>query len=95
MVTHHLKDIQHNSERAITPFHIFDLDKEALEQYREPHTKDHFCLLFVKKGKMKMQTGDRCYNVAGNSIYVFLKLLESNYKKITPLGSKSYTLFLK
>lgn len=70
MVTHHLKDIQHNSERAITPFHIFDLDKEALEQYREPHTKDHFCLLFVKKGKMKMQVEDRRYNVSENSICV-------------------------
>ncbi|OCA72558.1 hypothetical protein BBI01_10615 [Chryseobacterium artocarpi] len=59
MVTHHLKDIQHNSERAITPFHIFDLDKNALEQYKEPHTKDHFCLLFVKKKKMKPSGTER------------------------------------
>lgn len=29
MVTHPLKDIQHNFERAITPFHLFDSNKEA------------------------------------------------------------------
>jgi hypothetical protein len=70
MITHHLKDIQHNSERAITPFHIFELDRNALEEYREPHTKDHFCLLFVKKGKMKMQVEDRRYDVTENNICV-------------------------
>ena len=70
MFTHYLKDIQHNSERAITPFHIFDLDKEDMEQYRNPHTKDHFCLLFVKKGSMKMQVEDRRYDVSENCISV-------------------------
>lgn len=70
MITHHLKDIQNNSERAITPFHIFDLDQEELKPYNEAHTKDHFCLMFIDEGQMKMQVEDRKYKVSKNSISV-------------------------
>ena len=70
MITHHLKDIQTSFERAITPFHIFDLDQDTLEPYSTPHTKDHFCLMFIEKGKMNMQVEDRRYQISENSISV-------------------------
>ncbi|WP_394678394.1 AraC family transcriptional regulator [uncultured Sphingobacterium sp.] len=70
MIVYHLKDIQYKAERAITPFHIFDLDREALAAYREPHTKDHFCLLFVKKGRLNLHVEDRRYTVNAPHICV-------------------------
>jgi len=46
------------------------LDKKALSAYKEPHTKDHFCLLFVKKEALNMQVEDRRYRVSSSSICV-------------------------
>lgn len=93
MVTHHLKDIQHHSERAITPFHIFDLDKAALAPYRKPHTKDHFCLLFIQKGKMKMQVEDRYYDMAADSISVIFPGQLSSKEQVTDSFSGKMILF--
>lgn len=93
MITHHLKDIQHDSERAITPFHIFDLDSDALEQYRDPHTKDHFCMLFVKKGEMKMQVEDRQYHVRENTVCVIFPGQLSSKEQISPNFEGKMVLF--
>lgn len=93
MITHHLKNIQHNSDRAITPFHIFDLDSDALEQYRVPHTKDHFCMLFVKKGEMKMQVEDRQYHVRENTVCVIFPGQLSSKEQITPNFEGKMVLF--
>src|SRR5690606_22048144 len=83
MTTHHLKDIQTNFERAITPFHIFDLDQEKLEPYREPHIKDHFCLMFIEKGKMKMQVKNLIYRITRNSITVIFRGQQSTEEQVS------------
>ena len=70
MITHRLKDIQHTSERAITPFHIFDLSPDELRNYTEPHTKDHFCLMYIQKGQMTMHVEDRTYSLQDRSISI-------------------------
>ncbi|NGM65398.1 AraC family transcriptional regulator [Sphingobacterium sp. SGR-19] len=93
MTTHHLKDIQTNFERAITPFHIFDLDQDNLEPYREPHTKDHFCLMFIDKGQMKMQVEDRNYEITGNSISVIFPGQLSSKEQVSSNISGKMILF--
>lgn len=81
MITHRLKDIQSSTERAITPFHIFQMDKEGLKPYKSPHSKDHFCFIFVQQGTMHMQVEDRRYVVGeGNICLIFPEQLSSKEK---------------
>ncbi|WP_413533192.1 helix-turn-helix domain-containing protein [Empedobacter brevis] len=69
------------------------MDKEGLEQYREPHTKDHFCMLFVQEGEMKMQVEDRLYNVNENSISVIFPGQLSSKEQISENFKGKMVLF--
>ncbi|WDF70548.1 helix-turn-helix transcriptional regulator [Sphingobacterium oryzagri] len=93
MVTKHLKAIQHQAERAITPFHIFDLSAKELAAYKEPHTKDHFCLMYISQGQMKMQVEDRRYDVGERSVCIIFPEQLSSKELLSPHLSGKLILF--
>jgi|GEM_PF-137564 len=51
-------------------FRVFDLDAEHIHAYTTPHQKDHFCILVVQSGDLKLQIEDRQYILNSSRISV-------------------------
>lgn len=63
------KNIQKEEDKSLS-FRIFDLNKDHLNQYIKPHKKDHFCIVVVEKGKIKIHIEDRIHGLKAGKISV-------------------------
>lgn len=51
-------------------FRVFDLDPTHLHAYTAPHQKDHFCILVVEEGELKLQIEERQYLLNNSRVSV-------------------------
>lgn len=51
-------------------FRVFDLDPTYLHAYTAPHQKDHFCILVVEEGELKLQIEERQYLLNNSRVSV-------------------------
>lgn len=51
-------------------FRVFDLNPAHVHAYTTPHQKDHFCILVIEEGELKLQIEARQYLLNSSRIYV-------------------------
>ncbi|KDN55516.1 AraC family transcriptional regulator [Flavobacterium seoulense] len=49
-----IKQIIQKKEDQSLSFRVYDLTHEHLQNYLEPHKKDHFCILIIESGEVKV-----------------------------------------
>jgi AraC family transcriptional activator of pobA len=52
------KNIQ-KTEDANLSFRVFDLETTNIQEYLKPHKKDHFCIILVESGNVKIHIEDK------------------------------------
>lgn len=63
------KNIQKEEDKNLS-FRIFDLNKEKLEDYMQPHKKDHFCIIIVESGTIQLHIEEKSYPLKSGKISV-------------------------
>jgi AraC family transcriptional activator of pobA len=63
------KNIQKPEDQNLS-FRAFDLTQSNLENYLEPHKKDHFCILMVETGEIGIQIEDQIFNLGRGKISI-------------------------
>lgn len=63
------KNIQKPEDRNLS-FRVFNLDKENLECYLQPHKKDHFCIIIVEAGKINIQIEEKIHQLKSGKISI-------------------------
>ena len=65
------KNIQKTDDENLS-FRVFDLGIESTKHYLQPHKKDHFCIILVESGNIKVHIEDKIYLLkSGNISIVF------------------------
>lgn len=54
------KNIQKAADKNLS-FRVFDLDNTNIENYLQPHKKDHFCIIIVEEGKIDLQIEEKMH----------------------------------
>jgi len=63
------KNIQKTEDTNLS-FRVFDLTKESVADYFEPHKKDHFCIILVETGNIKVQIEDKIHPLNSGKISI-------------------------
>jgi len=63
------KNIQKPEDQNLS-FRAFDLTQSNLENYFEPHKKDHFCILMVETGEIGIQIENQIFNLGRGKISI-------------------------
>ncbi len=63
------KNIQKPEDQNLS-FRAFDLTQSNLENYFEPHKKDHFCILMVQTGEIGIQIENQIFNLGCGKISI-------------------------
>ncbi|UZR96862.1 helix-turn-helix domain-containing protein [Chondrinema litorale] len=61
--------IQKKEDHSLS-FRLFDLSAEYLETYAKAHKKDHFCLIFLTQGSIKVQIEDDYHKLKPGKVSV-------------------------
>ena len=51
-------------------FRVFELDALQLKAYRQPHKKDHFCIILVTDGKIEVHIEDKIHFLKSGKISI-------------------------
>lgn len=65
-----LKNHTRKEEDKNLSFRVFSLDKETLQEYLQPHKKDHFCIFIAESGEMNIHIEDRVKTLKPGKISV-------------------------
>ncbi|KFF24821.1 AraC family transcriptional regulator [Chryseobacterium vrystaatense] len=63
------KNIQKEEDKNLS-FRIFDLDSKRLEEYQQPHKKDHFCIIVMESGHLHVHIEEKSYHLKPGKISV-------------------------
>jgi len=63
------KNIQKPEDKNLS-FRAYDLKKEHLENYLQPHKKDHFCIFVVQSGKIELRIEDKIHYLKSGKISI-------------------------
>lgn len=63
------KNVQKEEDKNLS-FRIFDLDRERLEAYQQPHKKDHFCIIVMETGDLQVHIEDKIHHLKPGKISV-------------------------
>ncbi|MDN5395647.1 MAG: AraC family transcriptional regulator [Chryseobacterium sp.] len=63
------KNIQKEEDKNLS-FRIFDLDRERLEEYLQPHKKDHFCIIVMETGHLEVHIEEKTHHLKPGKISV-------------------------
>ncbi|MDR6458549.1 AraC family transcriptional activator of pobA [Chryseobacterium vietnamense] len=63
------KNIQKQEDKNLS-FRVFDLNKDHLDLYAQPHKKDHFCIFIVEQGKLQVCIEDKMHGMKAGKISV-------------------------
>ena len=63
------KNIQKPEDQNLS-FRAFDLTQSNLENYFEPHKKDHFCIFLVESGEIALQIEDQKFKLSSGKISI-------------------------
>jgi AraC family transcriptional activator of pobA len=63
------KNIQKEEDKNLS-FRIFDLNGEKLEEYQQPHKKDHFCIIVVESGYLQVHIEEKLHLLKSGKISV-------------------------
>ncbi|MCT2406324.1 AraC family transcriptional regulator [Chryseobacterium antibioticum] len=63
------KNIQKEEDKNLS-FRIFDLNKERLEEYQQPHKKDHFCIIVMETGHLQVHIEEKVHSLKPGKISV-------------------------
>ncbi|MGO4906539.1 AraC family transcriptional regulator [Flavobacterium sp. W20_MBD1_R3] len=63
------KNIQKTEDKNLS-FRVFDLGTTSIEEYLKPHKKDHFCIILVESGNIKVHVEDKIYLLNAGKIAV-------------------------
>ncbi|WP_116788676.1 AraC family transcriptional regulator [Flavobacterium psychrotrophum] len=62
-------NIQKEEDRNLS-FRVFDLSSKHLENYLQPHKKDHFCIIIVETGKIDIHIEDKIHLLKSGKISI-------------------------
>jgi AraC family transcriptional activator of pobA len=65
-----LKKIIQKAEDKNLSFRVFDLEKEHLKNYLQPHKNDHFFIVIVATGKVEIQIEDKIHFLKAGKISI-------------------------
>lgn len=63
------KNIQKLEDTNLS-FRVFDLTQANIEQYLQPHKKDHFCIILVESGDISIHIEDKIYALNSGKISI-------------------------
>lgn len=63
------KNIQKEEDKNLS-FRIFDLDRERLGEYLQPHKKDHFCIIVMETGNLEVHIEEKTHHLKPGKISV-------------------------
>lgn len=63
------KNIQKMDDKNLS-FRVFDLSTASVEDYFEPHKKDHFCIILVETGNIKVHIEDKIHLLNSGKISI-------------------------
>lgn len=63
------KNIKKENDKNLS-FRAFDLGTESIEDYLKPHKKDHFCIIIVESGNIKVHIEDKAYVLKSGKISI-------------------------
>jgi len=63
------KNIQKEEDRNLS-FRVFDLNTDNLETYLQPHKKDHFFILVIESGKIRIHIEEKVHLLTSGKISV-------------------------
>jgi AraC family transcriptional activator of pobA len=63
------KNIQKPEDQNLS-FRVFDLTKSNLEDYLQPHKKDHFCIMMIESGEIGLQIEDHKFKLSSGKISI-------------------------
>lgn len=63
------KNIQKEEDKNLS-FRIFDLSIEKLEDYLQPHKKDHFCIFVIEFGNLDVHIEEKLHHLKSGKISV-------------------------
>ncbi|WP_286967288.1 helix-turn-helix domain-containing protein [Flavobacterium sp. UBA4854] len=61
------KNITKKEDESLS-FRVYDLNKENLKNYLEPHKKDHFCILMVESGAIQLHLEEEIIHLKAGKI---------------------------
>lgn len=71
------KNIQKAEDKNLS-FRVFDLDSNHIENYLQPHKKDHFCIIIVERGKIDVQIEEKIHVLkTGKNSIIFPEQIHS------------------
>jgi len=86
------KNIQKPEDQNLS-FRAFDLTQSNLENYLEPHKKDHFCIFFVESGEVGLQIEDQKFKLTSGKISIIFPEQISFMTKVSSDISGKIILF--
>lgn len=86
------KNIQKPEDKNLS-FRVFDLTPSNLENYFEPHKKDHFCIFLVESGTIGMQIEDQTFKLISGKISIIFPEQVSFITKVSTDISGKIILF--
>ncbi|MDI5895775.1 AraC family transcriptional regulator [Flavobacterium algoritolerans] len=63
------KNIQKTDDKNLS-FRVFELGIQSTEDYLKPHKKDHFCIILVESGNIKVHIEDKIYLLKSGNISI-------------------------
>lgn len=65
-----IKKILQKAEDKNLSFRVFDLEKEQIKNYQQPHKNDHFFIIIVATGKVEIQIEDKIHFLKAGKISI-------------------------